>query len=223
MLSAVIKLPTFTLRSASLIGCVVLEKFWPPYLPRSASFARWLLADDWSAMVLPMSHGDFLTRLSIWLALVAYAIGAGLLLQARGRSHPRSLARGAWTLGCVFFLVHVFCAFAFFHHWSHADAYRKTARQTAELTGWHWGGGIYINYVFAAAWLAAVLWWWLAPASFDRRPAWLNVLWHGFLIFMVFNGTIVFGHGPVRLLGIVICIALAILWWQRKRPDGLKT
>ena len=174
-------------------------------------------------MDFPMNGGDFLTRLSIWLALVAYAVGAGLLLQARNRPQQRSLARWAWTFGCAFFLVHVLCAFAFFHHWSHDDAYRETLRQTAELTGWHSGSGIYINYLFAAAWLADVLWWWLAPASFDRRPSWLDALWHGFLIFMVFNGTVVFGHGPVRLLGILICTTLAILWWQRRGPPQLKT
>ena len=90
-----------------------------------------------------MNRGEFLTRLSIWLALIAYATAASLLLQSRGHPHWRGGARWAWTLGCVFFLVHVVCAFAYFHHWSHAEAYRETARQTAALTGWQWGGGIY--------------------------------------------------------------------------------
>src|SRR5258708_5097148 len=81
-----------------------------------------------------MNHGDFLTRLCIWLALIAYVIGAGLMLQARERERWRARARGAWTVGCVFFLAHVVCAFAFFHHWSHEEAYRETTRQTAALT-----------------------------------------------------------------------------------------
>ena len=91
----------------------------------------------------------------------------------------------------------------------------KTARQSAALTGWHWGGGLYFNYVFAAAWLADVLWWWLAPASFTRRSRSLTALWHGFFFFMVFNGAVVFGHGPVRWLGGFLCGSLAILWWWR--------
>ena len=168
---------------------------------------------------VPPPPGDLLTRLSIWLALIAYAIGASLLLEAR--TGLRRSARWVWTLGCVFFLSHVVCAFAFFHHWSHVAAYRETARQTAQLTGWHWGGGIYFNYVVAAGWTADVLWWWLASASFDRRPLWLTGLWQGFLFFMVFNGTVVFGHGPVRALGILICLVLAFLLWRRKKTAKL--
>jgi hypothetical protein len=159
-----------------------------------------------------MNRGEFLTRLSIWLALIAYADAAGLLLQSREHPPWRERARWVWTLGCAFFLVHVLCAFACFHHWSHAAAYRETARQTRELTGWQWGGGIYFNYAFAAAWLADVLWWWLAPRSFSERPSWLEAIWHGFFFFMVFNGAIVFGHGPVRALGGVICFTLATLF-----------
>jgi len=113
------------------------------------------------------------------------------------------------------FLAHVLCAFGYYHHWSHAAAYHETALQTAALTGWHWGGGLYFNYVFSVAWPADVLWWWLGPASFDRRSRCLNALWHGFFFFMVFNGAIVFGHGPVRWLGVFLCGSLAILWWWR--------
>lgn len=170
-----------------------------------------------------MTSGDFLTRLFIWLALIAYPITAGLMLQSPGNPHRRMQARAVWTWGCVFFLAHVFCAFAFFHHWSHAEAYRETARQTAALTGWRWGGGIYFNYVFAAAWLADVLWWWLAPESFDHRPAWLNTAWHAFFFFMFFNGAIVFGHGPARALGVAICFVLVVYWWRsRRRPDVVR-
>jgi hypothetical protein len=173
--------------------------------------------------LMPPPPGDLLTRLSIWVALIAYAIGAGLLLEARREPGLRRRARWAWAFGCVFFLSHVACAFAFFHHWSHAAAYRETARQTAELTGWNWGGGIYFNYVVAAGWVTDVLWWWLAPASFDRRPLWLTGLWQGFLFFMVFNGAVVFGHGPVRALGIVITILLAFLLWRRGKTAKLNT
>ena len=168
-----------------------------------------------------MNPGDFLTRLSIWLALAAYPITIGLLLSSRHSVRRRLYARAVWTFGCLSFLAHVLCAFAYFHHWSHAEGYHETARQTATLTGWHWGGGIYFNYVFAAAWLGDVLWWWLGPQSFVRRPAWITATWHGFFFFMVFNGAIVFGHGPVRMLGILICTVLAFLWWRHRRgPVG---
>lgn len=164
-----------------------------------------------------MTRGEFLTRLTIWLALIAYALGAGLLVRARRRPGEWSRARLAWTIGCAFFLAHVGCAFGYFHHWSHAAALDDTAHQTAEMTGWHWGGGLYLNYLFVAAWLADVLWWWLAPARFAARPPRLNWLWHGFFLFMVFNGTVVFGKGPVRWLGALICGNLVALWWWERR------
>jgi hypothetical protein len=164
---------------------------------------------------MPASTGEFSTRLCIWLALVAYAIGAGLLLKSAERNRAWLMARWCWTVGCLFFLGHVLCAFRFFHHWSPAEAYRETARQTAQLTGWNWGGGIYFNYAVAAGWTLDVLWWWLGSASFARRPNWIAALWHGFLFFMVFNGTIVFGHGPVRLLGILICTLLGVQFARR--------
>lgn len=157
-----------------------------------------------------------MTRLTIWLALCAYGIGAGMLLLSRRRFRWLACARLAWTVGCVFFLAHVASAFTYYHHWSHAEAYRETARQTGELTGLHWGGGIYLNYIFALAWLADVGWWWLSPKSFAARPPRLNAIWQGFFFFMVFNGAVVFGTGPVRLLGAIICGGLAALWWRAR-------
>ena len=159
-----------------------------------------------------MDRGELLTRLTVWLALCGYALGAAMLLLAQP-----ARARWAWTFGCAFFLAHVAFAFHFFHGWSHAAAVRETARQTAELTGVRWGGGIFLNYLFAAAWLGDVLWWWLAPENFARRSPRITAVWQGFFFFMVFNGTIVFGKGPVRWLGAVICAGLAARWWKVRR------
>jgi hypothetical protein len=150
-------------------------------------------------------HGELLTRLTIWGALFAAAIGAW---------RP---SRWAWTLGCAALLAHIACAFAFVHGWSHDDAYRETARQTAALTGLNWGGGVFFNYVFAAAWLADVFAWWLAPAVRARCPRWISLFWHGFFLFMVFNGAVVFISGPARGLGLAICITLAWAWWREAR------
>ena len=168
-----------------------------------------------------MNRGELLTKLTVWLAICAYACGAALLLVARGRAHVLARARWVWTIGCALFLAHVVCAFGFFHRWSHDAAYRETARRTAEMTGLHWGGGIFLNYLFAAVWLADTLWWWLAPASFARRPPWLASSWHAFFFFMVFNGTIVFGKGPVRWFGAAICAGLAFVWWRSRVAGSL--
>lgn len=165
-----------------------------------------------------MNGGEFLTRLSVWLAIAGYAAGAAMRIVAVGRAQMIERARWAWTIGCAFFLAHVVCAFAFYHQWSHSMAHRETARQTVELTGWHWGGGLYFNYAFAVAWLSDVLWWWCQPVRFARRPPWLEGLWQGVFFFMVLNGTIVFGRGPVRWLGMLVCGGLAGLWWWQRRP-----
>jgi hypothetical protein len=123
-----------------------------------------------------MNGGELFTRASVWLAIAAYAAGAAMLLVARERPRVLRRARWVWTIGCACFLAHVAGAFAYFHHWSHAAAYHETARQTAELTGWRWGGGLYLNYLFALGWLIDVLWWWRAPERFALRPRWLTAL-----------------------------------------------
>ena len=164
-----------------------------------------------------MTRGELLTRLTVWLALCGYAAGAAMLLLARGRGHWLARARWAWTFGCLCFLAHVASAFAFYHGWSHAAAYEETARQTADRTGHHWGGGIFLSYLFSALWLGDVLWWWLAPSAFVRRSSRLTAAWQGFFFFMVFNGTVVFGKGPVRGFGVLISVGLAALCWNTRR------
>ena len=164
-----------------------------------------------------MTRGELLTRLTVWLALCGYAAGAALLLLAHIRVRWLARARWAWTCGCACFLAHVVSAFGFYHGWSHTAAYHETARQTAEATGFHWGGGIFLNYLFAVAWFADVLWWWCAPENFARRSPRLTAAWQGFFFFMVFNGTVVFGKGPVRWFGVLISAGLAMLWWKTRR------
>jgi hypothetical protein len=165
-----------------------------------------------------MNGGEFLTRASVWLAIAAYAIGAAMLIVAKERPRVLRRARWAWTIGCGCFVAHVAGAFAYFHHWSHVAAYDETARQTADLTGWRWGGGLYLNYLFTLGWLIDVLWWWRAPEQFAQRSRTLIALWQGFMFFMVLNGTVVFGRGPVRWLGAIVCGGLAgmYLWQQRE-------
>lgn len=155
--------------------------------------------------------GEWATRWSVRLALVGYFLGAAL--QARRGAGPKneSLARGAWTLGCAWYVVHVACAFHFFHGWSHAAAYRHTADQAALVTGLYWGGGLWLNYAVTVAWLVDVGWWWAGPISRARRPRAVSMAWQIFLWFMVFNATAVFGHGAVRWLGGAGCAILVLL------------
>ena len=114
------------------------------------------------------------------------------------------------------YLVHVICAFHFYHDWSHDAALEDTAQQTAVVTGWRWGGGLYVNYAFTAAWVGDVLWQWLAPKSHRQRSRLLNRLWHGSFFFIVFNATVVFEVGLVRWCGAFGCGVLLVLYLRRR-------
>jgi hypothetical protein len=113
-------------------------------------------------------------------------------------------------------LVHVGCAFRFYHHGSHAEAYADTARKTARTTGLDWGGGIYFNYLLMLWWGLDVAWWWTAPSRYVMRPQWIGGALHGFLAFMAFNATVVFEAGPIRWAGTAACALIAAVWTRRR-------
>ena len=157
--------------------------------------------------------GDAVTRWTVRLALLLYAATLALRLAAPTR---RGAARLLWTAGCLLFLAHVAAAFHFFHGWSHADAYAETALQTRAMTGTDWGGGLYLNYLFAFAWAADVLWsWWGGTERYARRPLWVDGALHAFMSFMAFNGTVVFEQGAVRWAGVACTLVLAVLAARR--------
>jgi hypothetical protein len=162
--------------------------------------------------------GEWLTRGTVWLALTLYT-GAEILRSRNSGINFRS-AGYLNTAGCMMFLAHVACAFSYYHNWSHANAYEDTARQTAQLTGWNWGGGIYFNYGFAAAWLTEATWWWLNEDSYHGRPRWMTVAARGFFLFMILNGAVVFAHGAMRAVGIALCLILVVSWWPRNGSAG---
>lgn len=122
------------------------------------------------------------------------------------------MARTAWTAGCAGLLLHVACAFHYYHDWSQASAYRETARQTAEVTGMNWGGGLFINYALIIGWIADAVWWRRGLEAYRNRPRWLVAAWQGFLIFIIFNATVVFKTGPLRWIGSGLCLWLVFLW-----------
>ncbi len=156
--------------------------------------------------------GEWLTKVTVWVALLGYAVGAACLLLSRRNPKWSRPARLAWTSGCAWFLAHVLCAFAFHYGWSHATAFQETARQTHEVMGAKVGVGVFVSYAFTLAWVADTAWWWLDEASHRRRSRLLTRAWHGFFFFIVFNGTVVFEHGPARWLGALICGGLVVLW-----------
>jgi hypothetical protein len=165
--------------------------------------------------------GELLTRWTIRLALACYVGYVGGCL-ARCNFSARPIARQLWTAGCGLFVLHVACAFHFYHGWSHAAAFESTARETEALLGVRFGAGIYFSYLFGAVWVLDVgrLWARAIPTASRRsrgpRPLvaamqgrWPHALVHAYLFFIAFHGAIVFEAGPTRWVGIVACISLA--------------
>lgn len=164
-----------------------------------------------------MDQGELLTRLTIWIAIGGYAVGVCLMLLFRENQTWQARARLAWTVGCAALIAHLICAFHFYHHWSQTSALRETARQTAEVTGANWGGGLFINYGFLAAWVADVAWWWRGLDGYRRRHWLITAVWQFVLIFMIFNATVVFKTGAVRWVGVGICFGLLAIWLSQYR------
>ena len=160
-----------------------------------------------------MSSGEFLTRSTIWVAILAYTLGSIVFAIGRGRVDFDRRARLAWTIGCAALAAHFICAFNFYHAWSHESAYVETARQTAEVFKINWGGGLFINYALALLWITDVAWWWVAGlSSYRRRPWLLTLIWNSFLILIIFNATVVFKDGFTRWLGLLVSLTLILSW-----------
>ena len=167
-----------------------------------------------------MDMGEFLTRGTIWVSIVGYVVGSVVFAfsrrrtpSSRGIARWDSPARAVWTVACASLIAHFICAFQFHHGWSHAAAYRDTARQTGEVFGLNWGGGLFVNYALLIAWMVDIGWWWQGGLdSYRQRPWFLVAAWHGFLVFIIFNATVVFGHGVVRWVGLVISLVLTLTW-----------
>jgi len=164
--------------------------------------------------------GDELARLTARLTLLAYGLSATLQLLARPADwYPLTerlrLARSAWTMAWLTYLLHVAVAFHYVHGWSHAAA----VAHTAAVGGF--GGGIWVNHLVTLLWTADVAAWWLAPAWYAQRPARVSWLFHGFLLFVIVNAAIIFAAGTTRWLGVGLCAWLALLLVRKRRQPGL--
>jgi hypothetical protein len=97
--------------------------------------------------------------------------------------------------GWLLLVAHTVCAFHFQHGWSHAAAYVHTARRTADLVGWEWGGGLFVNYVTIAVWGVDVVVLGRAASRKAPPPRLWTMLAAGWIGFVIINATLVFGPG----------------------------
>ena len=96
------------------------------------------------------------------------------------------------------------------------------ARQTAAVTGIAWGGGIFVNYLFLAVWLADAIWWWIAPVAYIHRSARVERTRLALFVFMFANGAILFASHAARAVGVPSVAAVCIAWalHMRRHPVG---
>jgi len=157
---------------------------------------------------------------TIWAALCLFVAGE-TGKRALERSGPANRwAWPAWTLGAALCVLHMGIALGVRHHWSHPAALAETARQTAEVYGVNWGGGVYVNYLFASLWLAEAGWWRADPRSYFRRPRWITWLLRGFYFVILFNAVLVFASPAGRVAGVPLVAALAWAWRPARRSAG---
>jgi hypothetical protein len=148
-----------------------------------------------------------LVRLSVDAAVILYGAAAASILciprplWRSGATATRG-ARLLWTCAWLMYCVHVAAAFHQVHHWSHAEAVRSVEEQSG------FGEGIFASYFFTLLWTADVMWWWLSSRNYLRRPALAGWSIHGFMAFIILNGSVIFAAGPARWLGIACFVLL---------------
>lgn len=121
-----------------------------------------------------------------------------------------SWGRVYWLMGWAICFGHVLLAFHLAHQWSHDRAVEATAKQTADLVGFPFGGGVWINYGFLAIWGGDAAWRWRVPSRYWMRSARCHWAIIGFLAFIVFNATIVFGGWPGRIVGVAAVVIVLV-------------
>jgi hypothetical protein len=167
---------------------------------------------------LPIA-GDDLVRNTVRLALFYYAIAVNLMLWLRpgdwmAASRRGRLARLCWTLAWAAYLIHLAMAFHHYHSWSHSHA----MEHTRDVSGV--GEGIFVSHFFTLLWTADVLWWWQRPEGYAQRSPWIGRVLHGFMLFVIFNGTVVYETGPIRWAGVVLFAELAAVGLYRRPAAG---
>jgi hypothetical protein len=154
------------------------------------------------------------TDIAHWTAWAAFALWAGaenaLLLRQTVR------ARLFWTLGAAALGLHMAAAFQWYHHWSHSAAVVATAEQTATVTGWRWGGGVWINYAMLALWSWDAIRWWNTDGNCKASTP--PIALRGAFAFLWFQGAVVFAHSGIRAIAGLVFVGLAIRIGLSRRP-----
>lgn len=152
----------------------------------------------------------------VWLAVAGWFFGSVCRVVDRRTAGDttEALYRVAWLLGAAMIVLHIIASYGITYKWSHAAAVRATAEESERVTGIRAGWGVYVNFAFAAIWLAYSI----AMVRARRRLPRLDPAVFGFTAVIVFSATVVFETGAVRWLAIG-GFALLIVVGRRDRAD----
>jgi hypothetical protein len=164
-----------------------------------------------------LESGEMLVRYSVRLALTWYLAALLLMMTLRpedwsAATYIGCFARWCWTWGIICFATHLVMAFHFYHFWSHSHAVEVTRTVSGV------GEGIYALYAFISLWTVDAAWWWISSHSYANRSRRIDLALHAFLLFIVFNGMIVFERGFIRWAGVAMFAVLGgFSLFQRRR------
>jgi hypothetical protein len=157
------------------------------------------------------------------LSVVAWCLAGafpvwGRLARGRFPTVWVKFGRLLYSWACALTLLHIAVAFHAAHGWSHARAYDHVERTSG------FGPGLFVNYAFAAIWLADVVWSWIALDHYLDRPRWLGWGVLLFMAFIVFNAAVVFGSGHRRWVSAgLFLLPLYAIWATRPWIASRKT
>lgn len=119
--------------------------------------------------------------------------------------------RWNWFIAASLFQVHVAVAFHAAHGWSHGEAFDHVQRTSGV------GEGLFLSYAFAVIWLLDAAWLLLRPRNYAARNRIWNWCIFGFLAFIAFNATVIYGEGLARWIGIAgFSLILLQQMWHSK-------
>ena len=161
-----------------------------------------------------MNGETVLVRGTAWIAFAFYVLSQVAL---RGRREGRG--RKGWWLsaaGFVVLVVHFGLAFHFRYGWSQEAAVVDTARQTAAVTGFNSGVGVFVNYGFALVWLMDLVRWRgrMNGAAVAGKWDWFV---RGVFLFMFVNAAVIFVPGAMKWVGVIGCVTLAVTWFVSRK------
>jgi hypothetical protein len=159
-----------------------------------------------------------LLPLAIWASLFCFALAeAGKRAVRLGRARPWLGPVSGW--GVLLLLAHFALAFHLRYRWSQEAAVRETARQTAETFGFDWGGGVFVNYLFALVWAVDAWSWHARPARAAARATLVRWTLRAFYLTIIASGAVVFVVGARRWLGVLLALWIAWSWRPITTPS----